>query len=135
MEDIEDFKNKNDVDQVIILWTANTERFSDVIEGVHDTAGNLKSAISGNHPEISPSTLFAFAAIQMKVNFSTLKQMRDKLINTFYRDASEKNKKKNYRFLFLFLLLVRLHQWLAAKYLRTRDRGIGAEGGRFYRRR
>lgn len=67
MEDIDDFKKSSDVDQVIVLWTANTERFSNVIEGIHDTASNLKAAIATNHSEISPSTLFAYAAIQMKV--------------------------------------------------------------------
>ncbi|GJQ83918.1 putative inositol-3-phosphate synthase [Trypoxylus dichotomus] len=66
MDDIKDFKNGTGVDLVIVLWTANTERFSDVIEGVHDTANNLKAAIAANHPEISPSTLFAYAALQMK---------------------------------------------------------------------
>lgn len=62
--DIEEFQAKSNVDKVIVLWTANTERFCDVLEGVHDTAANLKQAISGNHPEISPSTLFAYAAIK-----------------------------------------------------------------------
>ncbi|KRT82911.1 hypothetical protein AMK59_4610, partial [Oryctes borbonicus] len=69
MDDIKDFKNSGDIDQVIVLWTANTERFSDVIEGVHDSANNLSAAIAANHPEISPSTLFAYAAIQMKCTY------------------------------------------------------------------
>ncbi|XP_044758591.1 inositol-3-phosphate synthase 1-B [Coccinella septempunctata] len=63
--DIESFKAKEKLDKVIILWTANTERFCDVIPGVHDTASNLKRAIAGNHAEISPSTLFAYAAVSM----------------------------------------------------------------------
>lgn len=67
-EDIEDFKYTAGVDQVIILWTANTERFSDIIPGVNDTTENIKQAIAKNHPEISPSTLFAYASILMKVS-------------------------------------------------------------------
>lgn len=39
--DIKEFKSKNKVDKVIILWTANTERYADVVEGVNDTAGKL----------------------------------------------------------------------------------------------
>lgn len=36
---IKDFKEQNKVDKVIVLWSANTERFSDIVEGVNDTAG------------------------------------------------------------------------------------------------
>lgn len=64
--DIENFKMTSGVDEVVILWTANTERFSQVLEGINDTAQNLKAAINNNHPEISPSTLFAYAAVSMK---------------------------------------------------------------------
>lgn len=61
--DIEDFKKTSGVEKVIILWTANTERFSEIIKGVNDTAANLKAAIAKGHQEISPSTLFAYASI------------------------------------------------------------------------
>ncbi|RXM96332.1 Inositol-3-phosphate synthase 1-A [Acipenser ruthenus] len=43
--DIRDFKQKSGVDKVVVLWTANTERFCDIIAGVHDTAHNLLKAI------------------------------------------------------------------------------------------
>ena len=59
-----DFKNKNGLEQVIILWSANTERYCEVTPGVHDTSANLLKAIQDGHPEISPSTLFAVAAIE-----------------------------------------------------------------------
>ncbi|XP_035674512.1 inositol-3-phosphate synthase 1-A-like [Branchiostoma floridae] len=62
-EDIRDFKTKNDLDKVIVLWTANTERFSDVLTGLNDTAATLLSAIEKNACEVSPSTLFAVASI------------------------------------------------------------------------
>lgn len=68
-QDINQFKYTSGVDEVIVLWTANTERFSEVVEGVNDTIQNLKSAIANNHSEISPSTLFAYAAISNKVTF------------------------------------------------------------------
>ncbi|KAB5535773.1 hypothetical protein PHYPO_G00121800 [Pangasianodon hypophthalmus] len=60
--DIRDFKEKSSVDKVIVLWTANTERFSDVVTGVNDTAQNLLATIQ-NGGEVSPSTLFAVASI------------------------------------------------------------------------
>lgn len=61
--DIEDFRSKSGVDRVIVLWTANTERFCEVIDGIHDTAEHLAEAIASNHEEISPSALFAYASI------------------------------------------------------------------------
>nr|CVV42517.1 myo-inositol phosphate synthase [Anguilla anguilla] len=60
--DIQDFKQKGGVDKVIVLWTANTERFCDIIPGVNDTAKNLLAAIQTG-AEVSPSTLFAVASI------------------------------------------------------------------------
>ncbi|XP_076753045.1 inositol-3-phosphate synthase isoform X1 [Xylocopa sonorina] len=61
-KDIAEFKATKKLDQVIILWTANTERFSEIIPGVNDTAENLLSAIKNGHSEVSPSTVFAVAA-------------------------------------------------------------------------
>ncbi|XP_061457555.1 inositol-3-phosphate synthase 1 [Rhineura floridana] len=61
-QDIQDFKNSSGVDKVIVLWTANTERFCDVRPGVNDTASNLLQAIERGL-EVSPSTLFAVASI------------------------------------------------------------------------
>jgi len=62
-QDIRDFKEANNLDTVIILWTANTERFADLIEGVNDTAENLLKSIEQGHEEVSPSTMFAVASI------------------------------------------------------------------------
>ncbi|CAG9788563.1 unnamed protein product [Diatraea saccharalis] len=61
--DIKSFKDKNKLDKVFVLWTANTERFCDIRAGVHDTSENLEKALRNNEPEISPSTIFALAAI------------------------------------------------------------------------
>ncbi|XP_033118556.1 inositol-3-phosphate synthase 1-A-like [Anneissia japonica] len=62
-EDIVDFKTSNNLDKVIILWTANTERFCDVDVGLNDTAENLLNSIESDNSEVSPSTLFAVASI------------------------------------------------------------------------
>lgn len=43
--DIRDFKESSGVDKVIVLWTANTERFCDIVPGLNDTADNLLRAI------------------------------------------------------------------------------------------
>ena len=54
---------KNGLDQVVVVWTANTERYADLIPGINDTSENLLNAIKQNHPEVSPSTIFAMASI------------------------------------------------------------------------
>ena len=61
--DIRTFKNNNNLDKVIVLWSANTERFSDVAIGLNDTKENLMNNIKSNHDEIAPSQLFAVASI------------------------------------------------------------------------
>jgi len=48
---------------VIVLWTANTERFCEVRPGLNDSARALMQSIRRSEPEISPSTLFAVASI------------------------------------------------------------------------
>lgn len=44
-KDIRDFKAKEGLDRVVVLWTANTERYSELIDGVNDTAENLMSEL------------------------------------------------------------------------------------------
>jgi len=61
--DIREFKAANNLDTVIVLWTANTERFSSVDAGIHDTSANLLEAIKRNEAEIAPSAIFAVASI------------------------------------------------------------------------
>lgn len=46
-----------------MLWTANTERFCDVAQGLNDTAANLLNSIATDEDEVSPSTIFAVASI------------------------------------------------------------------------
>lgn len=68
-KDIKDFKAANSLDKVIVLWTANTERYADIIPGVNDTADNLINAIKNGHDEVSPSTVFSVACSLDKIPF------------------------------------------------------------------
>ncbi|ODQ80540.1 hypothetical protein BABINDRAFT_160811 [Babjeviella inositovora NRRL Y-12698] len=61
--DIKQFKEANGLDKVIVLWTANTERYAEIIEGVNDTAENVLKAVKESHFEVSPSSVFAIACI------------------------------------------------------------------------
>ncbi|RKF55311.1 Inositol-3-phosphate synthase [Erysiphe neolycopersici] len=68
-KNIRDFKLKHNLDKIVVQWTANTERFAEIISGVNDTAQNLLKAIENGHQEISPSTIFAVASILEGVPF------------------------------------------------------------------
>jgi myo-inositol-1-phosphate synthase len=68
-QDIRNFKATSGVDKVIILWTANTERYSELIPEVNGNAENLLNSIKADESEISPSTLFAVASILEGVMF------------------------------------------------------------------
>lgn len=66
---VSEFKTANQLDKVIVQWTANTERFADIVPGVNDTADNLLAAIRSGHSEVAPSTVFAVASIMAGVPF------------------------------------------------------------------
>ena len=58
-----EFKEKNGLETVIIFWTANTERYCEIDPKIHGTADALLNAIKNNEKEISPSTIYATAAM------------------------------------------------------------------------
>lgn len=61
--DIRNFKSTANLDKVIVLWTANTERFSNIVPGLNTTTEELLTSMLENKSEISPSTIFAMASI------------------------------------------------------------------------
>jgi myo-inositol-1-phosphate synthase len=69
IKDIKEFKEANKVDKVVVLWTANTERYSNIVVGLNDTMENLLASVDKNESEISPSTLFALACVLENVPF------------------------------------------------------------------
>eukprot|EP00548_Thalassiothrix_antarctica_P006089 CAMPEP_0194133802 /NCGR_PEP_ID=MMETSP0152-20130528/3815_1 /TAXON_ID=1049557 /ORGANISM="Thalassiothrix antarctica, Strain L6-D1" /LENGTH=517 /DNA_ID=CAMNT_0038829161 /DNA_START=286 /DNA_END=1839 /DNA_ORIENTATION=+ len=62
-KNIVDFKADNALDKVILLWSANTERYAAIQEGINDTAENLLASIKSGESEVSASTVFATASI------------------------------------------------------------------------
>uniref|UniRef100_A0A914WZN9 inositol-3-phosphate synthase n=1 Tax=Plectus sambesii TaxID=2011161 RepID=A0A914WZN9_9BILA len=61
--DIRQFKQKHNLDCVIVLWTANTERFAEERSGLNSTAAELLESIAKNDSEVAPSHIFAVASI------------------------------------------------------------------------
>jgi len=62
-KDIQDFKTMNELNNVIVLWTANTEKMMEVTDN-HLSASGILELIETNRKDlISPSMLYAVAAI------------------------------------------------------------------------
>lgn len=61
--DIRHFKSIHSLDKVIVLWTANTERFCDVSESLNGSPEAILASINDDASEISPSSIFAIASI------------------------------------------------------------------------
>ena len=66
MNDINEFKKQNNVEDVVVVWTASTERFH---KGEWLNSKMLVDAIQSNDSEISPSMIFAVASIMSKCIF------------------------------------------------------------------
>jgi myo-inositol-1-phosphate synthase len=68
-KDIKTFREKHQLDKVVVVWTANTERYAEIIPGVNDTAENLLKSVKESHSEVAPSTIFAISCILDGVPF------------------------------------------------------------------
>ena len=68
-EDIRDFKKKNKLDRLVMVWCASTEVFLKP-EDVHQDLQAFEKAMKTNHPSIAPSMLYAYAAISEGVPFA-----------------------------------------------------------------
>ena len=68
-KDLREFKAKNALDKVIVLWTANTERYAAVKDGLNRTSAEVLASIENNTPEVSPSSIYAVACILEGVPF------------------------------------------------------------------
>ena len=68
-EDIRDFKKKNKLDRLVMVWCGSTEVFMKA-EAVHKDLASFEKAMKANHPAIAPSMLYAYAAISEGVPFA-----------------------------------------------------------------
>lgn len=69
MEDIRSFKEKNNCSRLVMVWCASTEKYIDHCE-VYDTIENFEAGLNNDDPRISPSMIYAYAAIKMGVPFA-----------------------------------------------------------------
>ncbi|GHT72234.1 myo-inositol-1-phosphate synthase [Bacteroidia bacterium] len=62
-KDIQEFKAKHNLDRVVCIWCGSTEVFTK-ISAVHETLPALQKAMQENSPEIAPSMIYAYAALE-----------------------------------------------------------------------
>jgi myo-inositol-1-phosphate synthase len=62
-QDIRGFKDRASCDRVVVLWTGSTEVFRKP-SAVHQSIAAFEQGLDRNDPEISPSMLYAWAALE-----------------------------------------------------------------------
>ncbi|MFC1579925.1 inositol-3-phosphate synthase [Thermodesulfobacteriota bacterium] len=67
-KDIENFKKDNQVTRCVLIWCASTEIFHEPGD-VHASLTAFESGLKDNHPDISPSMLYAYAALSSGVPY------------------------------------------------------------------
>ncbi len=68
-QDIRDFKARNQCDRLVMIWCASTEAFRAPGE-VHASLPAFEAGLKANHPDIAPSMIYAYAALQEGVPYA-----------------------------------------------------------------
>jgi myo-inositol-1-phosphate synthase len=67
-EDIERFRKEHGVSRLVMCWAGSTEAYLAPAE-VHSSLARFEQGLKENHPDISPSQIYAWAALQSKVPY------------------------------------------------------------------
>ena len=68
-DDIRSFKKENAVDRCVLVWCGSTEIYIG-LSAVHKTLAKFEEGMKKNHVDISPSMLYAYAALMEGVPFA-----------------------------------------------------------------
>jgi myo-inositol-1-phosphate synthase len=69
MEDIENFKAKHGLNRVVLVWCGSTEIYYEASE-VHSTLAKFEQGLKDDNKLISPSMIYAYAALKLGVPFA-----------------------------------------------------------------
>ena len=69
MDDIDRFRDENRCDRLVMVWCASTEVFQPSAE-VHSALGAFEEGLEQNDPAISPSMIYAYAALRRGVPYA-----------------------------------------------------------------
>ena len=69
MDDIEEFRNQHNLSRMVMCWCASTEVFLE--KGpVHESLEEFEKGLKTSDPDISPSMIYAYAALSLGVPFA-----------------------------------------------------------------
>jgi len=69
IDEIADWRKKNKVSRVVMIWAASTEIFLKP-HAVHKTLESFEQAMRDNHKAIAPSMIYAYAALKSGIPFA-----------------------------------------------------------------
>ncbi|CAN5711715.1 inositol-3-phosphate synthase [soil metagenome] len=69
MDDIENFQEANDCARVVIVWCGSTEKYIECSD-VHESLEAFEEGLHNNDTRISPSMIYAYAALKLGVPFA-----------------------------------------------------------------
>lgn len=69
MEEISEFKTKNGCTRLVMIWCASTEVYMKP-DAAHRSIDAFEQAMKENAPSISPSMIYAYAALQLGIPFA-----------------------------------------------------------------
>ncbi|PRY54471.1 myo-inositol-1-phosphate synthase [Arcticibacter pallidicorallinus] len=69
IEDIRNFKAENNCERLVMVWCGSTEIFQEVTD-VHQSLEAFEAGLTENHPDISPSMIYAYAALKEGVPYA-----------------------------------------------------------------
>lgn len=69
MDDIENFKDANDCSRIVIVWCGSTEKYIEPSD-VHSSLEQFEEGLHNNDERISPSMIYAYAALKLGVPFA-----------------------------------------------------------------
>lgn len=67
--DIRSFKEENNCQRLVMIWCGSTEVYTELTE-VHMTIDAFEEGLKNNHPLISPSMIYAYAALKEGVPYA-----------------------------------------------------------------
>lgn len=68
MKDMQEFKEANNVSRMVMVWCGSTEIFLDY-DPIWDTLESFERGLKENHPAISNSMIYAYAALKLGVPY------------------------------------------------------------------
>jgi myo-inositol-1-phosphate synthase len=69
MEDIQNFKEENGLDRVVLVWCGSTEIYYEASD-VHSTLDKFEAGLKADDHLIAPSMIYAYAALKLGIPFA-----------------------------------------------------------------